>query len=99
MALADQKKNLKSGDRSPAGAGGFRRAMDYWKAVQELQVEKQRLDHAIASLEALVAGGEMPPVSRRGRKHMPEEERHLVSERMKAYWAERKLAKGKRSKA
>jgi hypothetical protein len=71
--------------------------MDYWKAVQELQVEKQRLDHAIASLEALVAGGEVQ-VSRRGRKHMPEEERHLVSARMKAYWAERKLAKGKRSK-
>jgi hypothetical protein len=64
--------------------------MDYWAAIRHLQLEKQRLDKAIATLEALIQGVPGKPVSRRGRKGMPEEERKKVSERMKKYWASRR---------
>lgn len=64
--------------------------MDFWKALHELQVEKERLDHVIASLEALLKGAQRENPSRRGRKGMSEEERREVSERMKRYWATRR---------
>jgi hypothetical protein len=63
--------------------------MDYWAAIRHLQLEKQRLDKAIATLEGLSQGGSATP-SRRGRKGMPDEERKKVSERMKRYWASRR---------
>lgn len=63
--------------------------MDFWKALDELIVERKRLDRAIAVLESI--GSEKPePTSRRGRKSMGEEERKIVGERMKRYWASRR---------
>jgi hypothetical protein len=64
--------------------------MDYWAAIRQLYVEKERLDKAIAILESLSDGGLDAPASRRGRKNMPEDERVKVSERMKRYWASRR---------
>lgn len=61
--------------------------MDFWAALRDLYLEKKRLDRVIETLEALVRGEDVPVKSRRGRKHMPEEERRVVSERMKRYWA------------
>jgi hypothetical protein len=66
------------------------RQMDYWVAIKELYVEKQRLDRAIATLEALAEGELAKAVSRRGRKMMPVDERKKVSERMKRYWESRR---------
>ena len=64
--------------------------MDYLAAIRALYLERQRLDKAIATLEALSKGEQVEPVSRRGRKSMPEAERAKVSERMKRYWASRR---------
>jgi hypothetical protein len=64
--------------------------MDYLAAIRFLEVEKQRLDKAIATLEALLHDNSPAPVSRRGRKTMPESERKEVSERMRRYWASRR---------
>lgn len=65
--------------------------MDIWKALNELHSERQRLSNVIATLEALQKGESLTP-SRRGRKNMPQEERRVVSERMKKYWASRRQA-------
>jgi hypothetical protein len=64
--------------------------MDYWAAIRQLQLEKQRLDKAIATLEALSPARASESISRRGRKDMGAEERKKVSERMKRYWASRR---------
>jgi hypothetical protein len=65
--------------------------MDYWAAIRDLYLHKQQLKKAIVTLEALSKGEEVAePVSPRGRKGMPKEEREKVSERMKRYWARRK---------
>ncbi len=70
--------------------------MDLNKAIRELYAEKQRLEEAIASLEELLESktsaellnlDEFHLKKRRGRKSMPPEERRVVSERMKGYWA------------
>jgi hypothetical protein len=69
--------------------------MDLWKYINELYEEKRRLDKLIDSLEVLQTHQRSQPGgrSRRGRKPgMPDEERQLVSERMKRYWAERRAA-------
>ena len=72
--------------------------MDLSKALQDLYAEKEKLERAIASLEALQrAGGELPRLpnsgKRRGRKSMNLQERAEVSERMKKYWANRRKHK------
>jgi len=64
--------------------------MDLWNAVRELRLERDRLDKLIATLESVRRGGARSARSRRGRKHMPEHERKIVSERMRAYWARRR---------
>jgi hypothetical protein len=64
--------------------------MDFWAAVRELHEERKRLDHLIRTLESLAIGERPPPMKRRGRKDMPADERKLVSERMKSYWAARR---------
>jgi hypothetical protein len=70
--------------------------MDYWAAIRDLYLNKQRLDQAIATLEALSEGEEVKKfVSQRGRKSMPKEEREKVSERMKRYWAARRKQRHK----
>jgi len=71
--------------------------VDIFKAIRELHEEKDRLDKIIARLEQLKAAEEvrktLPILSRRGRKHMPEDERKIVSERMRNYWAKRRAAR------
>jgi hypothetical protein len=68
------------------------KAMDFYEAIRQLHLEKERLDKAIATLEALQRGEEADDsVSRRGRRNMPSEERKKVSERMKRYWASRRI--------
>lgn len=73
--------------------------MDLSKIIAELYEEKVRLEKVIASLEQL--GETALPVSisshRRGRKFMSPEERLVVSERMRRYWAGRKAANGRQS--
>jgi hypothetical protein len=70
--------------------------MDYWAAIRDLYLNKQRLEKAIATLEALSKGEDVEePVSQRGRKSMPKEEREKVSERMKRYWAARRKQRHK----
>lgn len=74
--------------------------MDLYKAIQDLYAEKEKLERVIASLEELqrAAGGGIPPQpssgKRRGRKSMGAEERQEVSERMKKYWAKRRVEPG-----
>jgi hypothetical protein len=66
--------------------------MDLLKALRELNQERHRLDLLIANLDALKRGNKPTKPARRGRKTMPPEERKVVSERMRAYWAKRKGA-------
>jgi hypothetical protein len=67
--------------------------VDFYRAVQALHAELKKVDQAIATLEGLVSGAGVPSVSRRGRKSMSAEERKIVSERMKKYWARRRMQK------
>ena len=63
------------------------------KAIADLYKELQELNHAIASLEELQTLQTLTPWAtprRRGRKFMSDEERQLVSERMRKYWASRR---------
>lgn len=71
--------------------------MDIYRALRELEQEKKRLDGVISSLEELLAAGpdmvvapEAKPRQRRGRKEMTQEERLVVSERMRKYWEARR---------
>ena len=68
--------------------------MNINKAIRELHEEKKRLDHVIASLEAVLANPALQtvelPGKKRGRKFMDEQARKEVSERMKHYWAARR---------
>ena len=75
--------------------------MDLVEAIQRLYAQKESLMRAIAALEALQDGSALsagPPEvrrSKRGRKSMNSEERREVSQRMKKYWASRRVAAGK----
>ena len=68
--------------------------MDLFKAIAELQVEKEKLDRVIASLVELLHSKSGPAVpsgrSPRGRKSMSAKERLEVSARMTGYWAGRR---------
>jgi hypothetical protein len=69
--------------------------MDLYKTIRELHEERKRLDAMISRLERIQARqAELPPpaalTKRRGRKNMPDEERKIVSERMRRYWAARR---------
>jgi hypothetical protein len=75
--------------------------MDLYKAIQDLYVEKEKLERVIASLEELqraAEGGQsmLRGSRRRGRKSMGDGERAEVSERMKKYWASRREEEEKR---
>ena len=67
--------------------------MDLNETIRELREEHSRLTAVIAQLESLNSVSEGAPHSRRGRRSMGEAERREVSERMKRYWASRRLAK------
>jgi hypothetical protein len=68
--------------------------MELGDAIQQLQAEKKRIEHAIALLEQLQRNqgsiSTTVPRKRRGRKSMGSEERREVSARMKRYWASRR---------
>ena len=64
--------------------------MDFWMALSELHAEHQRLTRMIVMLERMGASDGSQKRSRRGRKGMPDDERRIVSERMRAYWARRR---------
>jgi len=61
--------------------------MDLYKTISELHRELEKLNLVIASLEELQGTGGVPSDGRRGRRLMSEEERRIVSERMRKYWA------------
>jgi hypothetical protein len=67
--------------------------MDLNKAIRELHEELAKLNQVIASLEQFESTGTLPSPPRRGRKSMNEQERKVVSERMKQYWASRRKKK------
>lgn len=60
--------------------------MDLNKAIRDLHEELKKLNEVIASLEQFESTGTLPSPRRRGRKSMAENERKVVSERMKKYW-------------
>ena len=67
--------------------------MDLLGTINYLILQKERLDHAIAQLEALQDPNqnyERVVSKKRGRKSMGDAERAQVSERMRKYWADRK---------
>lgn len=68
--------------------------MDLNKAIRDLYEELDKLKQVIASLEEFQRTGTLPTPRRRGRKSMNEQERRIVSERMKNYWA---AQRGKKS--
>lgn len=72
--------------------------MDLFRIIHELYAERERVEEAIARLEALMARDrEEAPAAlprRRGRKSMDPAERLEVSRRMKEYW-ERRRAKAR----
>lgn len=65
--------------------------MDVLKALRELYLEKSRLDRLIAICESKINEQDRRlSRSKRGRKNMSMEERKVVSERMRNYWAGRR---------
>jgi hypothetical protein len=64
--------------------------MDLNKAIRELHEELRKLNEVIVSLEQFQNTGTVPERPRRGRKSMDQEERKLVAERMRTYWASRR---------
>ncbi len=67
--------------------------MDLNKAIRDLYEELRKLNEVIASLEQFESTGTLPAPKRRGRKSMDENERQIVSDRMKKYWATRRKKK------
>ena len=71
--------------------------IDLRKVLKDLYTQRERLEHVIASLEALqegsTAGLPTHKKTNRGRKSMGPEERREVSERMRKYWAARRKKK------
>ena len=67
--------------------------MDLEKLIKKLRKERSALADVIALLEAARAAAETKAAAvkkRRGRKSMGMEERRVVSERMRKYWAIRR---------
>jgi hypothetical protein len=64
--------------------------MDLTKAIRELHGELDQVNEIIAALEQFESTGTLPAPRRRGRTTMATQERKLVSERMKQYWASRR---------
>src|SRR3978361_1958873 len=68
--------------------------MDVLKALRELYLEKTRLDRLIAICESKINEQDRRlSRSKRGRKSMSMDERKIVSERMRNYWASRRKGK------
>jgi hypothetical protein len=79
------------------------------RALHQLEAEKQRIDHQIATVRATLKvlgdmGRGIPASSTRAKarqRRMSAAARRVISQRMKAYWAKRRAvsAKGKTKKA
>jgi len=67
--------------------------MDLNKVIRDLHDELEKLNQVILAVKTYESTGTMPVPRRRGRKAMSEEERQVVSERMKRYWAKRREGK------
>ena len=70
--------------------------MDLEKAISSLLAERKRISAIIKQLELLQQHPGAPPVRQkqpRGRKSMSEEERAIVSARMREYWGSRRKEK------
>jgi len=68
--------------------------MDVLKALRELYLEKTRIDRLIAICESKIKEQDRRlSRSKRGRKNMSADERKIVSERMRNYWASRRKGK------
>ena len=70
--------------------------MDLEKAISSLLAERDRISEIIKQLEWLEKRPAGPPVRKkqpRGRKSMSEEERAIVSARMREYWELRRKEK------
>lgn len=69
--------------------------MDVIKALRELYLERSRIDQLIAICDTKIRDQDRRlSRSKRGRKSMSMEERKVVSERMRNYWASRRDNKG-----
>jgi hypothetical protein len=79
------------GAQSP---GGHVLAMDLNQAIRDLHEDLKKLSEGIAALEQFQRTGTVPPPRRRGRKSMDAEERKVVAEHMRIYWANRRQKKG-----
>ena len=73
--------------------------MNLTEIIRDLYNEKAKVEKSIAALETLNSDQGAGPVfaRRRGRKSMGTEERGLVSERMKKYWAARRAQRAAHS--
>jgi hypothetical protein len=70
--------------------------MDLEKAIRDLLAERDRINGIITQLELMQKHqGTTPPRNQkqRGRKSMSDEERIIVSNRMRQYWESRRKAK------
>jgi hypothetical protein len=74
--------------------------MDLTRIIQQLHAERDRLSQAIATLEQFQQERNTTVSARRirGRKSMDAEERKVVAERMKTYWAKKRQQDTKQSK-
>ena len=77
--------------------------MDVIKMIEQLREERDNLDVVIAHLQSISQRRTSVPSpktasrtgKRRGRKSMSPEERSVVAERMKVYWAQKRAAETK----
>ena len=70
--------------------------MGFDTIIRKLQTEREALDQLITHLEQIKSAGLVQQErvkKRRGRKFMDAAERGQVSERMKKYWAERRIGR------
>ncbi len=76
--------------------------MDLAAILRQLYQQKEKLDLTISALQPIQHQGSSPPEDRqsahrrRGRVFMSEKERQQVSERMKAYWANKRKETAKK---
>jgi hypothetical protein len=66
--------------------------MDLTRIIRQLYAERDRVQQAIATLEQFQQENTtaVPAHRKRGRKSMSTEERKVVAERMKTYWANKR---------
>jgi hypothetical protein len=65
-------------------------------ALSQLQADRARLDRQISAIHTALGGGTDGRVQQpRRRRRMSPAARRAVSQRMKAYWAQRRAAKAK----